>query len=76
MPTGRLWRADAWLRSRLPGSGPPGLAGVGAALLRHGITAVTDATPDLDAAAIAAISDAMARGDLPQRVQLLGAPSA
>jgi len=73
-PTGRLWRADAWLRSRLPGSGPPGLAPVGAALLRHGITAVTDATPDLDAAALTAISDAMARGDLPQRVQLLGVP--
>jgi predicted amidohydrolase YtcJ len=73
-PTGRLWRADAWLRSRLPASGPPSLAPVGAALLRHGITAVTDATPDLDAAAIAAISDAMAHGDLPQRVQLLGVP--
>jgi predicted amidohydrolase YtcJ len=73
-PTGRLWRADAWLRSRLPGSGPPVLAPVGAALLRHGITAITDATPDLDAAAIAAISDAMGRGDLPQRVHLLGAP--
>ena len=73
-PTGRLWRADAWLRSRLPGSGPPSLASVGAALLRRGITAVTDATPDLDAAAITAIGDAMARGDLPQRVQLLGVP--
>ena len=73
-PNGRLWRADAWLRSRLPDSGPPGLAPVGAALLGHGITAVTDATPDLDATAITAISDAMDRGDLPQRVQLLGAP--
>ena len=47
---------------------------MGAALLGHGITAVTDATPDLDAAAITAISDAMDRGDLPPRVQLLGAP--
>jgi predicted amidohydrolase YtcJ len=73
-PNGRLWRADAWLRSRLPRSGPPGLAPMGAALLRYGITAVTDATPDLDARAIAAISDAMGRGDLTQRVQLLGAP--
>jgi len=73
-PNGRLWRADAWLRSRLPGSGPPCLAPVGAALLRHGITAVTDATPDLNAAAIAAITGAMGRGALPQRVQLLGAP--
>jgi predicted amidohydrolase YtcJ len=73
-PNGRLWRADAWLRSRLPPSAPPSLAPVGAALLRHGITAVTDATPDLDAVAIAAITGAMSRGALPQRVHLLGAP--
>jgi predicted amidohydrolase YtcJ len=66
-PNGRLWRADDWLRSRLPCSGPPGLARVGGTLLRHGITAVTDATPDLDDQDIAAISDAMARGHLPQR---------
>ena len=63
--TGRLWRADDWLRSRLPQSGPPGLTRVGTALLRHGITGVTDATPDLDDWSIAAISDAMAQGDLP-----------
>jgi predicted amidohydrolase YtcJ len=73
-PTGRLWRADAWLRARLPRSSPPDLACVGAALLRHGIVAVTDATPDLDDQSIAAISDAMARGDLPPHVRLLGAP--
>jgi predicted amidohydrolase YtcJ len=73
-PTGRLWRADAWLRSRLPTSGPPDLTEVGAALLGHGITAVTDATPDLDAHAIAAIEQAMADGVLPPRVCLLGAP--
>ena len=73
-PTGRLWRADAWLRSRLPAAGPPDLTQVGAALLAHGITAVTDATPDLDWPAIAAIEQAMARGVLPLRVCLLGAP--
>jgi predicted amidohydrolase YtcJ len=73
-PNGRLWRADAWLRARLPRSGPPDLAQVSATLLRHGITAVTDATPDLDDQAIAAIGNAMARGHLPPRVQLLGAP--
>jgi predicted amidohydrolase YtcJ len=73
-PTGRLWRADAWLRSRLPAAGPPGLTGVGAALLGHGITAVTDATPDLDASAITAIGQAMTRQLLPPRVALLGAP--
>jgi predicted amidohydrolase YtcJ len=73
-PTGRLWRADAWLRSLLPAAGPPDLTGVGAALLGHGITAVTDATPDLDASAITAIGQAMTRGILPPRVALLGAP--
>jgi len=72
--TGRLWRADAWLRSRLPAAGLPDLTQVGAALLAHGITAVTDATPDLDRPAIAAIEQAMAHGVLPPRVCLLGAP--
>jgi predicted amidohydrolase YtcJ len=57
--TGRLWRADDWLRGRLPRRPLPDLASVGADLLRYGITAVTDATPDLAPAAISAISDAM-----------------
>ncbi|MCC5575215.1 amidohydrolase family protein [Microtetraspora sp. AC03309] len=74
--TGRLWRADDWLRERLPPAGPPDLASVGAALTRLGITAVTDATPDLDADAVAAITAAMRGGALPQRVHLLGAPLA
>jgi predicted amidohydrolase YtcJ len=100
-PTGRLWRADDWLRDRLSASasGPsaspwapsitssssailfsaidrpfPSLADIGAELLGYGITAVTDATPDLDEAAIATISQAMLRGELPPRVHLLGVP--
>jgi predicted amidohydrolase YtcJ len=73
-PTGRLWRSDAWLRSRLPDAGPPDLTQVGAALLGHGITAVTDATPDLDEAAIEATERAVSSGVLPQRVCLLGVP--
>ncbi len=73
-PTGRLWRADAWLRSRLPAAGPPDLASVGATLLGHGITAVTDATPDLDEEAIKATERAMFSAALPQHVQLLGVP--
>jgi predicted amidohydrolase YtcJ len=72
-PTGRLWRADGWLRSRLPASGPPDLTGVGADLTRAGVTAVTDATPDLDTTAMAAIAAAVRDGVLP-RVHLLGAP--
>ena len=73
-PTGRLWRADDWLRGRLPGSRAPDLCRVGGRLARLGITHVTDATPDLDATAIGAIGEAMRTGALPQHVHLLGAP--
>lgn len=73
-PTGRVWRADAWLRDRIPGNAPPSLKVVGSELAALGITSVTDATPDLDAEGIASIAGAMSTGDLPQRVHLLGAP--
>ena len=73
-PTGRLWRADDWLRTRLPRSRPPDLRAVGARLARLGITHVTDATPDLDTAATDAIAAATAEGTVPQHVQLLGVP--
>jgi predicted amidohydrolase YtcJ len=73
-PTGRLWRADDWLQTRLPGARPPDLHAVGAHLARLGITHLTDATADLDDTAIGAIDAAMRTGALPQRVQMLGAP--
>ncbi|WP_460308514.1 amidohydrolase family protein [Actinocorallia aurea] len=72
-PTGRLWRADAWLRTRLPDEGGTGLAEVGAALASAGVTSVTDATPDLAPEAVALLARARASGALPQRVKLLGA---
>ncbi|MCH5675606.1 amidohydrolase family protein [Streptomyces gilvus] len=72
--TGRLWRADRWIRSRLPNTSPPDLSAVGAQLARYGITAVTDATPDLEPAAIDGLSAAARSGALPQRVHVLGAP--
>jgi predicted amidohydrolase YtcJ len=74
-PTGRLWRADEWLRDRVSPSGRPrfpSLAAVGAQILGYGITAVTDATPDLDDAAIGSIAGAVERAELPPRVHLLG----
>jgi predicted amidohydrolase YtcJ len=73
-PTGRLWRADAWLRRRLPASGLPDLAPIGADLARLGITSVSEATPDLGPAAVEAITEALRSGALPQRVHLMGAP--
>lgn len=74
-PTGRLWRYDARLRPALPPA-KPDLAAIGSLLARHGITGVTDATPDLDSAAIALLAGEHERGDLPQRVTLLGVASA
>jgi predicted amidohydrolase YtcJ len=73
-PTGRLWRADDWLRTRLPRTAPPDLDDVGARLARYGITAVTDATPELDDAALDALADAVRSKAVPQHVTLLGTP--
>jgi predicted amidohydrolase YtcJ len=74
VPTGRLWRADDWLRERWSAGSPPGLDAVGARLARLGVTAVTDATPDLGPAALEALGRAITTGALPQRVHLLGVP--
>lgn len=66
-PTGRIWRADDWLRTRTPAE-IPDLGDVGRRLAGYGITAVTDATPDLDPATYGSFLT------LPQRVTLLGVP--
>lgn len=73
-PTGRVWRADTWLRERLPHTGPPSLADVGAELASYGITGLTDATPDLTASTVEHLRVSHADGSVPQRVRLLGAP--
>lgn len=67
IPTGRIWRADDWLRTRIP-AGVPDLRDVGRRLAGYGVTAVTDATPDLDPATYDSFLA------LPQRVTLLGVP--
>ncbi|NKS90653.1 amidohydrolase family protein [Rhodococcus hoagii] len=73
-PTGRIFRADDLLRTLLPATGPPRLHGVGADLARLGLTAVTDATPDLGADSLTALVDASRSGHIPQRLHLLGVP--
>lgn len=72
IPTGRLWRADDWLRAHLPHSPPPDLRAVGQQITRSGITGVTDATPDLSSATLDALVAAHRTGAVPQRLQLLG----
>ena len=71
--TGRLFRADAWLRARLPPSEAPDLAAVGRRLAAYGVTTVTDATPTNGPAEAALFRRAQASGALPQRVHMMGA---
>jgi predicted amidohydrolase YtcJ len=72
--TGRLHRADAWLRPLLPSQGPPDLAPVGRELARYGVTGVTDATPYSGADELEPLAAAVAQGALPQRVVVTGGP--
>ena len=69
--TGRLYDADAWLRAAL-GSAPPPLDAIGMALVRHGVTGLTDMSPSNDRAMAAHFAAERARGALPQRVLLAG----
>ncbi len=64
-PTGRLWRADDWLRTVVPAT-PLNLAEVGRELARLGVTGVTDADPQRPPGAVQRL------GGLPQRVHVMG----
>lgn len=70
--TGRLFRADDWLRQRLGRSQPPDLTPVGERLARYGITAVTDCTPTNDPDTLARFAAARRSGALPQLVKSMG----
>jgi predicted amidohydrolase YtcJ len=71
-PTGRIYRLDGWLRSRLPESAPPELTGVGQLLARAGVTAVTDASASNGPAELRRLGEATESGELPQRVRVMG----
>ncbi|MEZ4331167.1 MAG: amidohydrolase family protein [Myxococcota bacterium] len=70
--TGRLFRADAWLRRRLPMAAAPDLGAAASRLARFGITGFTDATPTNDLAQAERFRAAQRDGSLPQRVVLMG----
>ncbi|MFF2846147.1 amidohydrolase family protein [Streptomyces sp. NPDC058001] len=70
--TGRLWRLDGWLRARLGPPTVPDLATLGRLLASYGVTAVTDATPDLGWDTVDELAKAVRDGRLPQRLTLLG----
>ena len=70
--TGRLFRADAWLRDHLPPAPPPDLARVGRRLAGWGVTRITDCTASNEAEDYARLAAARASGDLPQRLEVMG----
>ncbi len=74
-PTGRLFRVDGWLRTRLGGGEHPDLEAAGRALLCSGVTGVTDAGVDNDMELARALAAARRRGALRQRIHLLGGPT-
>lgn len=68
--TGRIWRGDDWLRSRL-GDQPPPLAPLGLALAAYGVTGLMDASVTNNASSAALLSEAHRAGSLPQRLALM-----
>jgi predicted amidohydrolase YtcJ len=70
-PTGRLWRLDEWLRSRVPDH-PVDLSELGATLAALGVTGVTDTTPMTDPGALTLLAEATTTGRLPQRLVVTG----
>ncbi len=70
-PNGRFYDLDAWLGQRLERSWPP-LAPLSAALARCGVTGVTDAGARNGHAEWHALDRACQRGELGQRVLVMG----
>lgn len=78
--TGRVWRADRWLRGRLADVGaaqPLDLGTISRRAAASGVTGFTDATPDHGDDDVAALVDAQRDGSILQRLHLMtGAHSA
>lgn len=69
--TGRIWRGDAWLRTRLP-QALPDLRALGQQLSAWGITGLTDAGAQNGADEARILSAARGSGALPQKLMLMG----
>ena len=70
-PTGRIDRADEWLRERT-GTSAPDLSAVGAMLAARGVTGACDATPSNGADALGLLESAVEGGVLPLRLLVMG----
>jgi predicted amidohydrolase YtcJ len=65
VPTGHIWRSDAWLRAALANE-PPSLLALGQELARYGVTGLTDASAHNGPAEAALLAA------LPQRLMVMG----
>lgn len=70
--TGRLFRADPWLRDRLGADPPPALGETSRTLASFGVTGFTDATPRNGAPEFESLQRARETGELLQSVLLMG----
>lgn len=71
VPTGRIWRGDAWLQERI-GSQPPSLGALSRALARWGVIAVTDAGANNGPKEAALLGATCRNRELLQRLTLMG----
>ena len=71
-PTGRLWRMDAWLHTRLPSAAPANLSSLSKQMASFGITSVTDASYTNDRQRLTDYGRARQRRELLQHVQVMG----
>jgi predicted amidohydrolase YtcJ len=72
-PTGRIWREDEWLRSRLP-SPRLDLAAISCSAAAAGVTGFTDATPLRSGEELDQLARARTDGSIVQRLHLMSAP--
>jgi predicted amidohydrolase YtcJ len=72
-PTGRIWREDEWLRSRMPPRRLH-LAAVSDSAASSGITGFTDATPQPSEADLRDLAGARIDGSIVQRLHLMSGP--
>ena len=74
-PTGRLWRLDRWLATRVP-SVDADVASMVARSFRFGVTGWTDADPTDDAGAATALASTLAGQPVTPRLCLMAPPGA
>lgn len=69
--TGRLYDADAWLRSRI-GTARPDLRALSQRLARVGVSGSTDTSHANDRAVFAALADCVSNGEVAQHLLVMG----